>query len=104
METRKDTFEAKVRRKIAGWYTKPEYEDKAVARIVAQRDEIINLLQSTGREGIDEVLRYLDDSGFYYRASSPHKHHNWPGGLQSILWVLASWRYNEPMDHCPETV
>lgn len=81
METREETFEAIVRRKIAGWYTKLEYEDKAVARLVAQRDEVINLLQSTGREGIDEVLRYLDDSGFYYRASSPHKHHNWPGGL-----------------------
>ena len=82
METRKETtFEARARRKIAGWYNKPEYEDKAVARMVAQRDEIINLLQSTGREGIDEVLRYLDDCGFYYRASSPNKHHNWPGGL-----------------------
>ncbi len=81
METCKEAFEARVRRKIAGWYTKQEYEDKAVARIAAQRDEIINLLQSTGREGMDEVLRYLDDSGFYYRASSPNKHHNWPGGL-----------------------
>ena len=81
METTKETFENRARRKIAGWYTKQEYEDKAVSRMAAQRDEIINLLQSTGREGIDEVLRYLDNSGFYYRASSPHKHHNWPGGL-----------------------
>lgn len=76
-----ESFEAKVRRKIAGWYSKPEYVDKAVARIAAQREEIIALLESTEREGIEEVLRYLDESGFYYRASSPNKHHNWPGGL-----------------------
>ena len=62
-----ESFEAKVRRKIAGWYSKPEYVDKAVARIAAQREEIIDLLKSTERDGIEEVLRYLDDSGFYYR-------------------------------------
>lgn len=76
-----ESFEGRIRRKLAGWYSKKEYEDKAVARIIAQRNEIITLLESTGRQGIDEVLRYLDDSGFYYRASSAVKHHNWPGGL-----------------------
>ena len=77
----RESFEAKARRKISGWYDKQEYEDKAVTRMADQRDEIICLLQSTEREGIDEVLLYLDESGFYYRASSPYKHHNWPGGL-----------------------
>ena len=75
------TFESIARRKIAGWYSKPEYEDKAVERMSKQRTEIIDLLKSTERENIDAVIQYLDDSGFFYRASSPHKHHNWPGGL-----------------------
>lgn len=72
---------SKVRRKIAGWYTVPGQLDKAVARIMAQRDEIVELLRSTGREGIENVIQYLDDSGFYYRASSANGHHNFPGGL-----------------------
>lgn len=74
-------FEQLVRRKIAGWYTTKEYEDKAVERIVRQRDEIISLLLSTQRDGVSAVLEYLDRSGFYYRASSPFGHHNFPGGL-----------------------
>ena len=74
-------FENQVRRKIAGWYTDKQYEDKAVSRISNVRDQIIKLLQSTRREGIENVIEYLDGSGFYYRASSPHGHHNFPGGL-----------------------
>lgn len=76
-----ESLEDRIRRKIAGWYSKKEYEDKAMARIIAQRDEIITLLRSTGRQGVEDVLHYLDDSGFYYRASSAINHHNWPGGL-----------------------
>ena len=74
-------YQDRVRRKISGWYEKKELEDKAVDRIMRVRDEITELLQETGREGIDAVIQYLDDSGFYYRASSPNKHHNFPGGL-----------------------
>ena len=74
-------FENQVRHKIAGWYSDKQYEDKAVARICNVRNQIIGLLQSTGRDGIDNVIEYLDNSGFYYRASSSHGHHNFPGGL-----------------------
>lgn len=42
---------------------------------------IIDLLQSTNREGIENVLQYLEDSGFYVVPSSKHRHHNWKGGL-----------------------
>ena len=49
--------------------------------MVSQREAITNLLVSTERQGINNVLQYLDDSGFFYRASSPHGHHNYPGGL-----------------------
>lgn len=74
-------FEKHARKKISGWYSTKELEDKATALMVSQRTEIIELLVSTKREGIDNVIRYLDDSGFFYRASSPHGHHNFPGGL-----------------------
>ena len=75
------TFENIVRRKLSGWYSKEEDIEKAVDRISRQRTEIIDLLRSTQRDNIESVIQYLDDSGFFYRASSPHKHHNWPGGL-----------------------
>ena len=76
-----ESFEDIARRKIAGWYARKDYEDKAVKRMSSQRKEIIGLLRSTNRENIESVIQYLDVSGFFYRASSAHKHHNWPGGL-----------------------
>ena len=74
-------YEELYRKKIKGWYSTPEFEDKAVKRMISQREEIITLLLSTHRPGIDNVLQYLDDRGFYYRASSTNGHHNFPGGL-----------------------
>ena len=76
-----EQFEKLARRKIAGWYSSKDNEDKAVSRIAAVRSEIIDLLASTEREGIGNVIDYLDQSGFFYRASSAYKHHNYPGGL-----------------------
>ena len=55
-------FEKTARRKIAGWYSTKEKEDKAVARMVLQREEIAALLISTQRAGMDNALQYLDDS------------------------------------------
>ena len=74
-------YEELFRKKIKGWYTTPEFEDKAVKRMISQREEIIKLLLSTHRPSIDNVIQYLDDRGFYYRASSTNGHHNFPGGL-----------------------
>lgn len=76
-----EQFEKLARRKIAGWYSSKEHEDKAVTRMAAVRAEIIELLSSTQREGIGSVIDYLDQSGFFYRASSAYNHHNFPGGL-----------------------
>ncbi len=45
------------------------------------KEEIISLLQSTERKGIENVIRYLDESGFYEAPSSILRHHNWKGGL-----------------------
>ena len=45
------------------------------------RDKIIELLKSTGREGIDNVVEYLEKNDFFEMPSSLHRHHNWEGGL-----------------------
>lgn len=45
------------------------------------RERIEALLKSTGREGIDKVLEYLDKQEFYQIPSSLSRHHNWTGGL-----------------------
>ena len=42
---------------------------------------IEGLLRDTHRGGIENVLRYLDESGFYEVPSSLYRHHNWRGGL-----------------------
>ena len=49
--------------------------------ITANRSEIILLLRETKREGIESVIQYLDESGFYEAPSSIYRHHNWKGGL-----------------------
>lgn len=49
--------------------------------VLANRDAIISLLRKTQRDGIEDVIRYLDVSGFYEAPSSVCRHHNWKGGL-----------------------
>lgn len=45
------------------------------------RQEFIELLQSTGRDGIDYVIEDLDDLGFFSAPASARKHYNYEGGL-----------------------
>lgn len=45
------------------------------------RDTIVSLLLETNRDGMECVIRYLDDSGFFIVPSSIDRHHNWQGGL-----------------------
>lgn len=49
--------------------------------IDTNRNEIISLLCETKREGVKNVLLYLDESDFYEAPSSIYRHHNWRGGL-----------------------
>jgi hypothetical protein len=74
-------FEARVRYKLRGWYSRKEYEDIAVERISKLRDEFHSLLADVNRPGMANLLDYLDECGFYYRLSSDTRHHNYPGGL-----------------------
>lgn len=45
------------------------------------KETIISLLRSTKREGMENVIEYLNSSGFFNVPSSIHRHHNWRGGL-----------------------
>ena len=74
-------FEARVRYKLRGWYSKDQYLDMAVERISKLRDEFHSLLADVDRSGMTDLLDYLDECGFYYRPSSDTRHHNYPGGL-----------------------
>ena len=50
-------------------------------QIAANRREIIRLLISTQRDGIEAVIDYLYSSGFFVVPSSLKRHHCWKGGL-----------------------
>ena len=45
------------------------------------KEKFINALSRTGREGIDKVLRRLEDSGFYEAPASTKFHLSRKGGL-----------------------
>lgn len=51
------------------------------------KKEIVRLLNKTYREGMKNVLLYLEESGFYEAPSSINRHHNWKGGLADIVLV-----------------
>lgn len=45
------------------------------------KKQILELLRSTRRSGIEAVIDYLDSSGFFLVPSSRNRHHCWRGGL-----------------------
>ncbi len=49
--------------------------------ILLNKEKIEGLLKSTEREGMEAVLRYLDEVSFFTVPSSTHRHHNWRGSL-----------------------
>ena len=51
------------------------------SQIEENKSKIISLLNSTGRKGMENVVRYLDKNGFFIVPSSRERHHNWKGGL-----------------------
>lgn len=76
-----EEFKASVRAGLTGWYGTSQTEDSAVERIWKNREEFRALVEPLKREGLPELLDYLDECGFYYRPSSDTRHHNYPGGL-----------------------
>lgn len=49
-------------------------------KIYENKNEIISLLKSTNREGIDDVIDFLNKSGYFYLYGS-FNHHTYKGGL-----------------------
>lgn len=45
------------------------------------KDTIINLLNSTGRKGMDRVIKYLEETDFFIAPASTKYHSNYEGGL-----------------------
>ena len=45
------------------------------------REEIIRLRRSTGREGIDNVIEHLDANNYFTYAASKARHDSFYGGL-----------------------
>lgn len=52
--------------------------DKDIAK---NKEEINNLLKSTDRKGIDNVIDYLESNDFYNIPASVNHSYNWKGGL-----------------------
>ena len=46
-----------------------------------KKERFIELLRSTGREGIEEVINYLEKAGFFTAPASTVHHLNYEGGL-----------------------
>ena len=45
------------------------------------KDKILELLDATDRQGIDEVMEWLQGSGFFMAPASTNFHGNYEGGL-----------------------
>ena len=69
-------------------------------RIEANKQQIVELLQSTNRKCMGKVLAYLDGVGFYTAPSSRDRHHNWQGGLaqHSLGTCLKALKQSEGLD------
>ena len=66
--------------------------------ISSHKDIIISLLLETKRKGIENVIQYLEESGFFDAPSSICRHHNWRGGLAEHclgVYKIASELNNE---------
>ena len=63
------------------------------------KNEIISLLESTNREGIDRVIKFLLDSEFFTTYGS-RSHHNYYGGLaeHSLGVYKIAKKFNEGCD------
>lgn len=57
------------------------YIELTEADVQKNREEIIRLLRSTGREGIDNVIEHLDANNYFTYAASKARHDSFYGGL-----------------------
>lgn len=57
------------------------YIELTEADVQKNREEIVRLLRSTGREGIDTVIEHLDANNYFTYAASKARHDSFYGGL-----------------------
>ena len=57
------------------------YIELTEADVLKNREDIIRLLRSTGREGIDTVIEHLDANNYFTYAASKARHDSFYGGL-----------------------
>lgn len=48
------------------------------------KEQIIDTLRATGRENMENVIRYMEQNGFFTRYC--HRHHRYVGGLADHAW------------------
>ena len=69
--------------------------------IHSNKEKILSLLKSTGREGVENVTEFLINNDFFDMPSSISRHHNWEGGLaQHCLGVYD--RLNKTGENLPK--
>ena len=76
--------------------------------IKANKEEFIELLRSTKRDGIDEVIEDLESMGFFTAPASSNHHLNTEGGLvvhslNTCKAALAVWEAMKPLEPSLET-
>lgn len=62
-----------------GCQARESKEEKAMKKAMANREQFIEILRSTGRPGVEEVIRQLDSTDFFTRGGGGH--HTEVGGL-----------------------
>ena len=67
--------------------------ENVVVDIKADKETIVSLLQSTGRDNIDRLIAWLEDRAFFEAPASKSKHNAFPGGLAKHSLDV----YNEAM-------
>lgn len=72
------------------------------------KEEFIEMLRSTGRDGIDDVIEYLEEAGFFTAPASAGHHLNVEGGLvkhslNTAKAALAIWEGMKKLEPSLET-
>lgn len=76
--------------------------------IKESKEEFLELLRSTGRDGLDDVIEYLEEAGFFTAPASAGHHLNVEGGLvvhslNTCKAALAIWESMKALEPSLET-
>lgn len=71
-------------------------------QLLAQREEVIGLLRSTNRKGIETLIKFLDASKYFFCWGS-QKHHKYVGGLAEHSLQVCRIALEENNGKCDES-